>query len=269
MKNFKNTSSIAGQSSTNLASPKIKGDKHDANLQKNSTLYFQVGLIVCLLVTYGLLEMQFEKTMPSMDVGVIIDDSTPFHMDDFVIQDETPKNEPVKRQVQVISTLEPIVKENDVLIDETDIITIDQKTSDTPAKVNEIIPVIDPVEPVEKIFDMTGVEKVPIYPGCESAKTNAERKQCMSEKLAILIQKRFDKDLASELGLSGIKRINVQFKIDTFGNVTDIKARAPRRELEKEAKRVTEKIPQMIPGKQRDKAVSVMYNLPIIFDVKN
>ena len=118
MKNFKNTSSIAGQSSTNLASPKIKGDKHDANLQKNSTLYFQVGLIVCLLVTYGLLEMQFEKTMPSMDVGVIIDDSTPFHMDDFVIQDETPKNEPVKRQVQVISTLEPIVKENDVFIQE-------------------------------------------------------------------------------------------------------------------------------------------------------
>uniref|UniRef100_UPI00404A2F5A energy transducer TonB n=3 Tax=Gelidibacter sp. TaxID=2018083 RepID=UPI00404A2F5A len=268
MKNFKNTSGIAGQSSTNLASPKIKGDKHDANLQKNSTLYFQVGLIVCLLTTYGLLEMQFEKTLPSMDVGVIIEDSTPFHMDDFVIQDETPKNEPVKRQVQVISTLEPIVKENDEAILETELLTPEQLTTDVPAKVGDIV-VIDEPEIIDEVFSMIGVEKVPIYPGCESAKTNAERKQCMSEKLALLIQKRFDKDLASELGLSGIQRINVQFKIDTFGNVTDIKARAPRRELEKEAKRVTEKIPQMIPGKQRDKAVSVMYNLPIIFDVKN
>jgi len=36
-----------------------KSQKHDANLQKNSTLYFQVGLIVCLLAAYGLLEMKF------------------------------------------------------------------------------------------------------------------------------------------------------------------------------------------------------------------
>jgi protein TonB len=264
MKNFKNTSSIAGQSNTNLAKPQ----KHDANLQKNSTLYFQVGLIVCLLVTYGLLEMQFEKTLPSMDVGTITDEPTPFHFDDFVIQDETPKNEPVKRQVQVISTLEPIIKENDALVDDTDIITIDQKTSDTPAKVGDIV-IIDEPTIVDDVFSMIGVEKVPIYPGCESAKTNEERRKCMSEKLAMLIQKRFDKDLASELGLSGIQRINVQFKIDALGNVTDIKARATRKELEKEAKRVTEKIPQMIPGKQRDRAVSVMYNLPIVFDVKN
>src|SRR5690606_22614003 len=142
MKNFKNTSSIAGQSSTNLASPKIKGDKHDANLQKNSTLYFQVGLIICLLVTYGLLEMQFEKTLPSVDVGYAIDEPTEFYLEDYVIKDETPKNEPVKRQVQVISTLEPIIKEDIDNVIETDIITIDQVTSDTPAKVGDIV-VID------------------------------------------------------------------------------------------------------------------------------
>jgi protein TonB len=268
MKNFKNTSSIAGQSSTNLASPKIKGDKHDANLQKNSTLYFQVGLIICLLVTYGLLEMQFEKTLPSVDVGYAIDEPTEFYLEDYVIKDETPKNEPVKRQVQVISTLEPIIKEDIDNVIETDIITIDQVTSDTPAKVGDIV-VIDLPKEEETIFTTFGVEKVPIYPGCESAKTNEERRNCMSEKLAILIQKRFDKDLASELGLSGRLKIDVQFKIDAQGKVTDIKTRAPRKELEKEAKRVTEKIPQMIPGKQRDRAVSVMYNLPIVFDVQN
>ena len=34
--------------------------KHDANLQKNSTLYFQIGLILCLLGTYALFEMEFQ-----------------------------------------------------------------------------------------------------------------------------------------------------------------------------------------------------------------
>src|SRR5690606_13014215 len=151
--------------------------------------------------------------------------------------------------------------DNNVIINEPDV-------TDVPAKVDDIV-VIDVPNDVETVFTTFGVEKVPIYPGCESAKTNEERRKCMSEKLAMLIQKRFDKDLASELGLSGRLKIDVQFKIDAQGKVTDIKTRAPRKELEKEAKRVTEKIPQMIPGKQRDRAVSVMYNLPIVFDVQN
>lgn len=269
MKNFKNTSSIAGQSSTNLASPKISGDKHDANLQKNSTLYFQVGLIICLLVTYGLLEMQFEKTLPYIDQGIRIEEPTEILIPVIKIYEDIPESKPIQKQVRILSDVPPIIKPDDFEMPNIDVITPYQLTTDNPAKVDEIKPVIDTEKPIDDIFDMTGVEKVPIYPGCESAKTNAERKQCMSEKLAILIQKRFDKDLASELGLSGRLKIDVQFKIDAQGKVTDIKTRAPRKELEKEAKRVTEKIPQMIPGKQRDRAVSVMYNLPIVFDVQN
>ena len=41
-----------------------KSQKHDANLQKNSTLYFQVGLIICLFMVYGLFEMKFESEIP-------------------------------------------------------------------------------------------------------------------------------------------------------------------------------------------------------------
>ena len=50
-----------------------KSQKHDVNLQKNSTLYFQVGLIVCLLAAYGLLEMKFETIIPNYDTGHLID----------------------------------------------------------------------------------------------------------------------------------------------------------------------------------------------------
>lgn len=43
--------------------------KHDVNLHKNTTIYFQVGLILCLLFAYGLLEMRFsnaEIAMPQL-----------------------------------------------------------------------------------------------------------------------------------------------------------------------------------------------------------
>ncbi|MEO8773301.1 MAG: hypothetical protein ABI371_03125, partial [Gelidibacter sp.] len=57
MKNSKKSREAAVQSSFCIAKPQ----KHDANLQKNSALYFQVGLILCLFVTYGLFEMRFEQ----------------------------------------------------------------------------------------------------------------------------------------------------------------------------------------------------------------
>ena len=57
MKNSKKDFSNAGQS---IAKVK-KSLKHDANLQKNSTLYFQIGLILCLFGTYALFEMQFQE----------------------------------------------------------------------------------------------------------------------------------------------------------------------------------------------------------------
>ena len=48
--------------------------KHDANLQKNSTLYFQIGLIVCLLATYGVLEMKFLSKTIDVPKLVLDDD---------------------------------------------------------------------------------------------------------------------------------------------------------------------------------------------------
>ena len=91
----------------------------------------------------------------------------------------------------------------------------------------------------------------------------------MSEKISKHIRKKFDTDIASELGLEGIQKINVMFKIDQNGNVVDIQARSLHRALEKEAKEVIGKLPQMTPGKQHNKNVSVIYGVPIKFNVKN
>ena len=112
------------------------------------------------------------------------------------------------------------------------------------------------------------IENVPIFPGCEKG-SNQEKRDCMSAKISQFVNKKFNTELASELGLSGRQRINVIFKIDKTGSITGIRARAPHPGLEKEAARVIGLLPKMKPGKQRGKPVNVPYSLPIIFQVQD
>ena len=121
-------------------------------------------------------------------------------------------------------------------------------------------------EDVEVPFSV--IENVPEYPGCEKG-TNSEKRKCMSKKIEKFIQKKFNTDLAGDLGLTGKQRINVIFKIDKNGNVTGVRSRAPHPRLEKEAARVVNLLPKMKPGRQRGKAVVVPYSLPITFLVQD
>jgi hypothetical protein len=57
----------------------------------------------------------------------------------------------------------------------------------------------------------------------------------------------------------------VQFKIDNTGNVVDIRSKAPHPDLEIEATRIVNSLPQMIPGEHKGKKVAVSYSLPILF----
>ncbi|MCK0114571.1 M56 family metallopeptidase [Gelidibacter sp. F63206] len=111
------------------------------------------------------------------------------------------------------------------------------------------------------------VDEVPVFPSCESLDSNEDLKQCTSDKIASFVNKNFNTKLAKELGLTGTQRMNVIFKIGTDGRISNIRARAKHPELEKEAVRVIGILPKMLPGKQRGKAVTVSYSLPIIFNV--
>jgi protein TonB len=91
----------------------------------------------------------------------------------------------------------------------------------------------------------------------------------MSEKVQKFVQRKFDTDLANDLGLEGRQRISVQFKIDKRGNVVDVRARAPHPRLEQEAIDVVKALPKMTPGMQRGQPVGVLYALPILFQVEN
>lgn len=111
------------------------------------------------------------------------------------------------------------------------------------------------------------IEKVPVFPGCTGA-DNETLKKCFSENISGFVGKNFNTGLANDLKLSGMQRIIVRFKIDKTGKIVDVQARAPKPELEAEAIRVIEKLPQMEAGEQEGEKVAVLYSLPIVFEVK-
>jgi protein TonB len=158
-----------------------------------------------------------------------------------------------------------------VIEDEADI----EETIIESAEVNqeEEIMEIDEIEEAieEEIADVpfAVIENVPVYPGCEKKRSNAEKKKCMSEKVQKFVQKKFNTELAGDLGLEGRQRIAVQFKIDKNGDVVNVRARAPHPKLEQEAVKVVKALPKMVPGRQRGTAVGVLYSLPILFQVEN
>lgn len=111
------------------------------------------------------------------------------------------------------------------------------------------------------------IDQVPLFPGCESLSSNEEQKKCMSQKIQEHVQKNFNANMGSGLGLTGINRVIVQFKINKDGKIADVKARAAHPILKEEGIRVINSLPQMVSGKQNGKAVGVMYSLPIVFQV--
>jgi beta-lactamase regulating signal transducer with metallopeptidase domain len=110
------------------------------------------------------------------------------------------------------------------------------------------------------------IDQVPVFPGCEGL-SNEEQRKCMSQNISKHVNRNFNTKLAEELNLTGRQRINVIFKIDTEGNIVDVKSRAPHSDLEAEAIRVIKTLPHFKSGINNGKKVTVSYSLPIIFQV--
>jgi len=231
-----------------------------ANVGRNSSLYFAIGLALMLFLTnYAINYKTYDKS--SIDIGQLDLDELDEEEIPITEQIQTPPPPPPPPAApEVIEIVEDEVEIEETVIESTE---VDQET--------EIVEVEEvEVEEVEEDIDVpfSVIENVPIFPGCESGNNNAKR-DCMSKKISQFVNKKFNTELASDLGLSGRQRINVIFKIDKTGTVVGIRARAPHPGLEKEAKRVIGLLPRMKPGKQRGKPVNVPYSLPIIFQVQD
>ncbi len=112
------------------------------------------------------------------------------------------------------------------------------------------------------------IEDSPIFPGCESFRNKSERKQCFSQKIQEHVKANFNMALVNTLNLpEGRKRADAMFTISENGIIETILVRSPHERITAEVKRILNLLPQMTPGKQGGRTVSVRYTLPIIFNV--
>lgn len=110
-------------------------------------------------------------------------------------------------------------------------------------------------------------EECAIYPGCEGLK-GRDLRDCFAEKMNDLIRKKFNTNITTGLGLHGIQRIYVTFKINKNGQAVDIKAKAKHPRLKEEAIRVIEKMPKVIPGRIGSDFTTMSFVQPIVFRIR-
>ena len=229
------------------------------DIGKNSSLYFILGMTLMMFLSYSTVNYKvYDKSSLNLDkVNMDALDEEEVPITEQVQPPPPPPPPPPAPEVIEIVEDEEEVEETIIESTETD----QEEEIDI-----EDLDVEEVEEDVEVPFAV--IENVPVFPGCERG-NNAKKRKCMSEKIAKFVQRKFNTDLAGDLGLSGRQRISVIFRIDRSGNVTGVRARAPHPRLEKEAQRVINLLPKMKPGKQRGKAVIVPYSLPIIFQVQD
>lgn len=226
-----------------------------ANLENYSKLFLQLGLVLALLIIYlGIEYKTFDRDIS--DLG------------DANYQEEVEEDIPITERVEQIKPPPPPppapekieVVEDEKEVEET-VLESTETDENEAVEVEEIEEVVEEEEVLEDV-PFAIIEDAPVFPGCKGSK--ADKKKCLQEKIRKHVMKKYNVDLANELGLDpGKKKVYVLFKISKTGAITDVRARGPHKRLENEASRVVKLLPKMIPGKQRGRAVGVKYTLPI------
>ncbi len=233
-----------------------------ARLSPNRRLFFQLGLVLSLLLIYTALEWKTVDRYVEEFKSVTFDEEEILDIpvtQRILEMKPPPPPPPAPEKIEIVADemeIEETVLES-TETDESEFVKVEEYEN-----IEEVIE----EEEIEKDIPFAIIEEAPVYPGCKGSKP--ELKECLQSSITKHVGKHFRSDLAQELGLTaGKKKVYVQFKIDETGMVTDIRARGPHVRLEKEAIRVVSLLPQMTPGRQRTRAVRVSYTLPITLDV--
>jgi periplasmic protein TonB len=234
-----------------------------ARLSPNSKFFFQLGLALSLLIIYIALEWKTADRSINELKGLISQSEV---VEEIPLTERIIETKPLPPPPPAPDKIE-IINDN-VSIEETVLETTETNQSQVIVVSEKInITEIVEVEEVPEDVPFAIIEEAPVFPGCKG--TKEEKKKCLQEQIQEHVNANFNTGLASELGLpAGKKKVHVQFNIDKEGNITNVAARGPHVRLEKEAARVVEKLPKMIPGKQRGRPVGVKYTLPITLIVE-
>ena len=207
----------------------------EVNLERKKGLFLQLGLVIALLVVLGAFEYKtYEKI--AYNLGALSLDDLEEEIIPITKQELKPPPPPPPPP-EVIEIVEDDVEIEDEI-----------EIEDTESDEDEEIEIIE--EDDDEFFMV--VENMPIFPGGDLG-------------LMKYIQKNVKYPaIAKEYNITG--KVFVSFIVDKSGSVTNVKiVRGVDKNLDAEAVRVVKSLPKYKPGKQRGKAVRVMFTIPINF----
>ena len=221
------------------------------DLNKNSSLYFAIGLALVLFIIWRGIEWKsYDKSAYLYEsLNVIDDDDEEIPITEQIKTPPPPPPPPAPEVIEVVEDEEEIEE------------TVIESTETDQEEIVEVEVLEEEFEDVDVPFAI--IEDVPIYPGCENV-PKSKRRDCFQEQINKHIRKNFRyPEIAQEMGIQG--RVFVSFIISKDGTISNIRKRGPDKNLEREAERIISKLPKMTPGKQRGRAVRVPFSIPITF----
>lgn len=222
-----------------------------ANLENKKLLFREIGLIITLLLVLGGFEYKtYEKNFSGLgdNNAVIIEEEM------IPITNETPPPPPEMPKIPMVSDEIVIVDDNMKITTDLIINTEDDKKLGVEIKEYVQARKDEVIEEEEVPFVM--VEEKPKFMGGDENTFT----RWVAERLVY-------PEIAKENSVQG--RVILQFRVNTDGSVSDVRVvRGVDPSLDKEAVRVVSSSPKWTPGRQRNKAVRVVYTFPVIFQLR-
>lgn len=223
-----------------------------ANLENRKLFFREIGLIVAL----GIVLMAFEWSTKEKGESILQEEvAVEVEVETIPITTEAPPPPPEAPKVPVLSDQIDIV-DDDIVVDTDLFISLEDDANLGVEIMDYVSDVYEEVIEEEAIPFMM-VEEKPSFMGGDANKFS----KWVGENMVY-------PEIARENGIQG--RVTLQFTIEADGSLTNIKViRGVDPSLDKEAVRVVSTSPKWTPGKQRDKAVRVVYNFPVYFQLRN
>ena len=216
------------------------------DLENKRGMFLQIGLVAVL----GIILLAFEwTTRPDDDSDEMLVAETTYEVEEMQVtrREEPPPPEPEQQQVTEILN----IVEDDVEIEDDFDFDVEADAS-TEFEFTGFVDESEEEFEEEEVFYI--VEDMPTFNGGEPA---IEFRKYIAQNLRY-------PEIAAENGISG--RVIVQFAVNKNGRVVDaVVVAGVDPALDKEAIRVVMSSPPWAPGKQRGKAVKVLFTFPINF----
>jgi periplasmic protein TonB len=216
------------------------------DLARQSGLFFNMGLIVSLVLVLAAFEWKFYEDLQKVELGQLTDEFT--EMEEIPITEMPPPPPPVLQQPEIVEVPDEEEIKQDIEMN-LDVDVKQEVQVSAPVKIDA-----PPPPPVEEEKDEVFmiVEDQPTFEGGMEAFYKFVNKNIEYPKQA------------RRMGVEG--KVFVQFVVDKDGSLSEIKViKGIGAGCDEEAVRALKESPKWKPGKQRGRPVKVRMSLPISF----